>query len=104
MQLSLIDAYFIQRIATKIMLLKYGLLKLYNGNYDYFMSKSKNESRQTTGGIDLISIHNRILKLECELAYVGGKLNERLSDDEKKNLNEDYLKIAKELNKLKRLL
>lgn len=98
------DAYFVQRIATKIMLIEHGLLKLYNGNYDYFLGKRKNESLQNTHGMDLISIHNRILTLECELAYVGGKLNERLSDDEKRILNDDYLKIVHELNELKQLL
>ncbi len=98
------DAYFVQRIAGKIMLLEYGLLKLYNGDYDYFLGKRKNESRENTVGIDVINIRNRILQLECDLAFIGGKLNERLSDDEKRNLNEDYLKRAHELNELKQLL
>ncbi|HWQ73591.1 MAG TPA: ABC-F family ATP-binding cassette domain-containing protein [Desulfitobacteriaceae bacterium] len=98
------DAYFVQRIAGKIMLLEYGLLKLYNGDYDYFLGKRKNEYRENTVGIDVINIRNRILQLECDLAFIGGKLNERLSDDEKRNLNEDYLKRAHELNELKQLL
>lgn len=98
------DIYFVQRIAAKIMLLEHGSFKLYNGNYDYYLAKRKNEDIENSGGIDLINIHNRILQLECDLAFIGGKLNERLSDDEVRNLNDEYLRKAQELKKMQQLL
>lgn len=98
------DIYFVERIADKIMLLEQGLLKLYNGSYNYFLRKRKDENSKNTGGIDLINISNRILLLECDLASIGGKLNGKLSDSDKKTLNEDYLRKAHELNELRRLL
>ncbi|WP_418219645.1 ribosomal protection-like ABC-F family protein [Candidatus Formimonas warabiya] len=98
------DTYLVQRIATKIMLIEHGSLRCYNGNYDYYLGKRKNEYIKNIGETDLINIRNRILQLECDLAFIGGKLNERLSDDEKRKLNEDYLKVAHELNELRQLL
>lgn len=38
------------------------------------------------------------MKLEVELAYLGGKLDETLDHEEKEELNRRYLEIAKELN------
>lgn len=98
------DIYFVQRIAAKLMLLENGSLKFYNDNYDYYLSKRKNEYSENSGGIDLINIRNRILKLECDLAFIGGKLNGKLSDSDKKTLNEDYLRKAHEVNELRQLL
>ncbi|SFG54981.1 ABC transporter [Desulfotomaculum arcticum] len=98
------DIYFVQRIAAKIMLLEHGALKFYDGNYDYYLRKRKNESVQNTGELDFITIHNRILQLECDLAFIGGKLNQRLGEDDKKSLNEEYIRKAQELNELRQLL
>lgn len=83
------DIYFVQRIAAKIMLLEHGSLKFYDGNYDYYLRMRKNECVQNTGELDFITIHNRILQLECDLAFIGGKLNQRLGEDDKKSLNEE---------------
>ena len=86
------------------MLLEHGALKFYDGNYDYYLRKRKNESVQNTGELDFITIHNRILQLECDLALIGGKLNQRLGEDDKKSLNEEYIRKAQELNELRQLL
>ncbi|SHK74095.1 ribosomal protection-like ABC-F family protein [Desulforamulus aeronauticus] len=98
------DIYFVQRIAAKIMLLEHGSLKCYDGNYDYYLRKRKNECIQNTGELDFITIRNRILKLECDLAFIGGKLNDSLGEDEKKSLNEEYMRKARELNECRKLL
>lgn len=98
------DIYFVQRIATKIFLLEHGSLKCYEGNYDYYLQKRKDECTQNNVQLDLITIRNRILQLECDLAFIGGKLNDRLSGEEKKSLNEDYIRKAQELKALRQLM
>lgn len=98
------DIYFVQRIAAKIMRLENGSLKCYDGNYNYYLQKRKNEYSQYTGELDYITIRNRILQLECDLAFIGGKLNDRLGEDEKKSLNNEYLRKAQKLNEFRQLL
>ncbi|MEG6521277.1 ribosomal protection-like ABC-F family protein [Desulfotomaculum sp. 1211_IL3151] len=95
------DIYFVQRIATKVLLLEDGSLKCYEGNYEYYLRKRKNQCTQNNGQLDLITIRNRILQLECDLACIGGKLNDRLSEEEKKGLNEEYMRKARELKELR---
>lgn len=98
------DTYFVQRIATRILLLEQGLLECYEGNYDYYLQKRKNESKLNDMQLDFIIIRNHILQLECDLAFVGGKMNDRVSDEEKKSLNEEYMRKVQELKTLKQLI
>ncbi|WP_231702838.1 ribosomal protection-like ABC-F family protein [Desulfocucumis palustris] len=98
------DIYFVQRIATKILLLEHGSLKCYEGNYDYYLRKKKIECTLNNDQLDFIIIRNRILQLECDLAFIGGKLNDRLSEEEKKSLNEEYIRKSQELKALRQLV
>ncbi len=98
------DAYFVQRMAAKIMRLEQGALKIYEGNYDDYLRKRKNEGAENKGGLDLVTIRNRILQLECDLSCLGGKLNQRLGEEDKKSLHEEYLRKAQEVNALRKLL
>jgi ATP-binding cassette subfamily F protein 3 len=97
------DLYFVQRIACKIMLLEQASLKYYDGNYDYYLQKRKNEFASNHDQLDFITIHNRIMQLECDLAFIGGKLNDRLNQDEQESLNLEYLSKAQELKQLRQL-
>jgi ATP-binding cassette subfamily F protein 3 len=98
------DLYFVQRIACKIMLLEQASLKYYDGNYDYYLQKRENENKINTDPKDFIVIRNRILQLECELAFIGGKLNDRLSENEKESFNQEFIKKAQELKELRQRL
>lgn len=44
------------------------------------------------------------MKLEVELAFLGGKLDGILDEEEKEQLNRQYLKLARELNEKKKHL
>jgi ATP-binding cassette subfamily F protein 3 len=98
------DLYFVQRIACKIMLLEHASLKYYDGNYDYYLQKRENDYKINTDQLDFIAIHNSILQLECDLAFIDGKLNHRLSEDEKQSLNQEYIRKIQELKQLRQLL
>ena len=43
------------------------------------------------------------MKLETELAYLGGKLDGTLDEEEKEELSKRYLQLARELNRMKDL-
>lgn len=98
------DIYFVQRVATKILLLELGSLKCYEGNYEYYLQKRKNECTLNNAQLDFITIRDRILQIECDLAFIGGKLNDILSEEEEKSLNEEYIKKAQELKALRQLM
>jgi ATP-binding cassette subfamily F protein 3 len=98
------DLYFVQRIACKIIRLEQASLRYYDGNYDYYLQRRKNECTSNNDQLDFITIHNRIVQLECELAFVGGKLNDRLNENKKESLNLEYLRKAQELKQLRQLL
>jgi len=69
-----------------------------------YLQKRRSEFTQSTSELDLVTIHSYILQLECDLAFIGGKLNDRLGEDEQKSLNEEFIKKAQELNKCRQLL
>ena len=44
---------------------------------------------------------DKITSLECELSFLGGKLNERLTLEEKQIFNDKFILTARELNTLR---
>jgi len=98
------DRYFTKRLATKVLKLENHLLRQYEGGYDYFLAKNKQESANLKAKTDLKEIKDRITRLECELSFLSGKLAEPLKDEEKRVLDEKFMKTARELNKWRELL
>lgn len=97
------DRYLVKRVANKIMKLENGNLKYFNGGYDYYLEKSRKEQIENKTGFDHTKLSDHILRLECELAYLGSRLNEKMDEDEKECLNRDFMTKAKELNKYRKL-
>jgi ATPase subunit of ABC transporter with duplicated ATPase domains len=97
------DRYLVKRIANKVMKLEKGHLKYFNGDYDYYLEKSRKEQKADETGIEQTKLSDHILRLECDLAYLGSRLNERLNEHEKEYLNEEFLAKAKELNDYRKL-
>jgi ATPase subunit of ABC transporter with duplicated ATPase domains len=97
------DKYLVKRIATKVMKLESGYLKYFNGGYDYYLEKTQKGQKANELGLDHTKLRDRILRLECELAYLGSRLNERLNEHEKEYLSEEFLAKAKELNDYRNL-
>lgn len=98
------DRYFIQRLANRIFLLENQGLSCYDGGYEYYLTKCREQRKQAEVGLDYGQIADTIRRLECELAFLGGKLNEPLEPAEKESLNERFLAIAKELRNNRELL
>ena len=98
------DRYFIQRLANRVFLLDNAKLHCYEGDYEYYLRKCREQREQEKHGLDYGQLTDNIRRLECELAFLGGKLNEPLEPAEKVCLNDRFLATAKELHKNKDLL
>ncbi len=95
------DRYFIKRLANRVLVIDDRRLRSYDGNYDYYLTKCKEEKRKEEFGAKYQDLVDNICRLECELAFLGGQLSGVLNEEEKETLDERYLATAKELNKLK---
>ena len=98
------DRYFTRRLANRICHLQNQGVKCYDGNYEYYLAKSEKESLQAKVGVDFDQISNDIRRLELELAFLSGKFSEPLAEDEKERMNDQFIKVAKELNVYRKLL
>lgn len=93
------DRYFINRLANRIFLIENKKLRVFEGNYEYYLSKSRKDKIEQEKEKQHRDIAESIMKLELELAYLGGKLDQTIDEEEKEELNRQYLKVASELNK-----
>lgn len=95
------DRYFIRKIANKIIEIKDKKLKVYNGNYDYYIEKNNEEYTKQEVGMEYNNIKNKLQVLEYELAFLSGKLSEPLEEKEKKQLTDKFIKISQEIRNIK---
>lgn len=93
------DRYFIRRIANKIIKIENQELKCYEGDYDYYLYKCQEEELHEEIGEDYNQVNDNIKRLECELAFLSGKLAQTTDEEEKEQLNDKFMKIARELNR-----
>jgi ATP-binding cassette subfamily F protein 3 len=98
------DRYFIKRLANRVFVIDDQKLCCYDGDYEYYLTKCREEERRGKIGAEYKDLAESISRLECELAFLGGQLNKVLDEEEKEILNKKYLAAAKELNKQKEIL
>lgn len=98
------DRYFIHRVANRVFTIAGQKLTIYDGNYDYYLAKCREQRAQDHTGAEFGRLTDNIRRLECELAFLGARLNEPMAEQEKSRLSEKYLSIARELNAQRALL
>lgn len=98
------DRYFIRRLANRIFTIEDKKLHCFDGDYEYYSAKRKHQKEKKLIGEDYRIISENIKRLELELAFLSGKLDETMDEEEKEKLNEKFLAVARELNKNKELL
>jgi len=98
------DRYFIKRLANRVFVIDNQNLYCYDGDYDYYLAKCKEQKMKEEIGVEYKDLAESISRLECELAFLGGRLNEVVDEEEKEALSKKYLEVAKELNKQKERL
>lgn len=97
------DRYFIKRLANRVFVIDNQNLYCYDGDFEYYLTKCREQKRKEEIGAEYNDLAENISRLECELAFLGGKLNEVLDEEEKELLSKKYLAVAKELNKHKEI-
>jgi len=98
------DRYFIKRIANRIFRLEDKKLKCYDGDYNYYISKDRQENFHSEFSMDYNRINNEINRLENELAFLSGKLAQELEEEEKQVLDRRFIEIARQLNEYKDII
>lgn len=99
------DRYFIKSFATKILEIENHKINTYDGNYDYYLNKKIEEQKKDACAIDYEEIKTEIIKLECEIAFLSGKLSEvNLTEDLKLQLNNEFISTAQKLNEYKKVI
>jgi len=78
------DRYLLQKVCTRILAFEAGTINCYPGRYDEYLHKQA------------ISNDDRLL-LEHRLAVLSGQLSTCTDPDEKVNLEEEYIKIKRNL-------
>lgn len=96
------DRYFINRLANRIFLIDNKKLRVFEGNYEYYLSKSRKGKIEQEKEKQHRDIAESIMKMELELAYLGGKLDQTIDEEEKEELNRRYLEVARKLNQKRR--
>ena len=66
--------------------------------------KYREQRLENQVGRDFQLLTEEIQRLELELAFIGGKLNGKLNEEEREKLNKRFLEYAQELNRNKNLL
>lgn len=74
------DRYFVKTIATRIFSIGNHDIKVYEGDYEYYLYKKEEEKLKSKVGISYINVKDEIIRLECEMAYLTSKLNNRHVD------------------------
>lgn len=97
------DRYFM-RLATRIFALEAGRLRCYQGNYEYYLAKKRGGERGGKAAGPAEDVEANIIRLECELAFLGGQMDGSKDEEERRKLQERFLQVARELNHCKRLL
>lgn len=98
------DRYFIKRLANRVFVIKGKTLHCYDGGYEYYLSKLKEQRLRDRFGADCKRLEDNIRRLECQLAFISGKLDEVEDGDEKQKLHQKFLDTAREINKSREYL
>lgn len=100
------DRYFM-RLANRVFAIADGRLYCYEGDYAYYLEKEKEGGGEAgvkgISGLEYQDLTDDINRLECELAFLSGRLNETRDEKEKEELQEKFFQIARELNHYKEL-
>lgn len=95
------DRYFIKKIANRIFEIKDKKINVFEGNYNYYLESKLNIKKKNKLG----NVSDEITKLECEVSFISGKLdNEKLSSEEKENLGKQFIETVRKINGYKKYL
>jgi ATP-binding cassette, subfamily F, member 3 len=92
------DRYFVKRLANKILEINNHKLIAYSRSYEEFIDKKAEDKKAENSTMDYKTVKDNISRLECELAFLSGRFNDKLTEEEKESLNSKFISTARELN------
>lgn len=95
------DRYFVKKLANNIAAIEDKKVVNYIGGYEEYLNSKEDKKLKSSLNKDYQDIKDNIFKLECTLAFLSGRFNEKLTVEEKERLNDEFIKIAREINILK---
>lgn len=98
------DRYFIKKLAKRIFRINNHKIVSYDGDYDYYLTKCREEKDRKGKGPEYKNIADNIRRLENKLAFLSGQLNGDMEEGEKELLNHQFINTARELNAYKETL
>ncbi|MDF2674786.1 MAG: hypothetical protein K0R09_3054 [Clostridiales bacterium] len=99
------DRYFVKRAANRIFEIEDSKIKIYEGDYEYYTSKKVEDEKKKGVGMDYDNIRDEIRRLECEIAFISGRLGDtRLSYDEKEDLDRRFIETSRSINEYRKLI
>lgn len=99
------DRYFVRCTANRIFEIEEGKIKIYEGNYEYYTSKKAEDEKKNNSRKDYNYIQDEIRRLECEIAFISGRLGDAgLRNDEKQELDVRFIEISRKINEYKKLI
>jgi ATP-binding cassette subfamily F protein 3 len=93
------DRYFINRLANKIAVIEKQSLRVYAGGYAYYLEKN----RKGKTCLDSQQLKDEVSRLECQLAYLGGRLS-ACDEQEQKRLDHEFKSVASRLRECREKL
>lgn len=93
------DRYFLNKVCDVIIEIKDKNIKIYNGNYDYYLSKQENEQKTVTSSNQNKTQRKKDLKKQKEEQRLIKRIKTQISKSEKR-IEEIDLKIEELNNKL----
>lgn len=99
------DRYFVKRTGNRIFEIEDKKIKIYEGDYEYYIIKKSEEEKKKSSTLDYNNIRDEISRLECEIAFLSGKLGDsKLSFEEKTELNNRFIETSRRINEYKKLI
>lgn len=96
------DRYFINSIANRVFEIENQSIKIYEGNYKYYLERKEEDKKKEKLGDKYINIKDEIIKLECEMAFLSSKLKGRRIDIESEEEDvQRFFHIAEKLKECK---
>lgn len=98
------DRYFVKKLARRILSIKDRKILSYDGGYDYFLEKCREEQTKQGLGPKYKEITDNIRRLENQLAFLSGQLSGAEEEEEKNRLEGEFFRTACELQENKEAL
>lgn len=98
------DRFFVKRLANKIFAIQSQDLVTFDGNYQYYLEKVREDRERQKIGAEYQELSDNILRLEHMLSLLSVELSRVRDGEEKHRLDKEFIDTARELTVFKNAL